>query len=92
MGQNAIVNERGEEEVLGATNWVGAMNRDAEGSYVQLQILYRLCFGPELGAFGAVLWRLRFSPVAAPLTALPIRLGSVLAPMFKDLAASDVMI
>ena len=31
-------------EILGATNWVGAMNRDAEGSFVQLQIQYAVDF------------------------------------------------
>lgn len=42
-------------EILGATNWVGAMNRSTEGSFVQLQDIYVLAFGPQFARIGAVL-------------------------------------
>jgi len=40
-GANLIL---GKKEVLGATHWVGAVKRNAEGSYMQLQV----CFDPAI--------------------------------------------
>lgn len=39
---------------LGATNWVGANKRSAEGSYMQLQVRYVALFRPEFDGIAAV--------------------------------------
>ncbi len=44
----------GKKEVLGATHWVGAVKRNAEGSYMQLHICFDPAIGLDYGPFAAI--------------------------------------